>query len=208
MAPEMVTRADTARLFFRCSDPGDPVYSHMTLADAEYTAQLLRERQIQTDLGFADTAEFQALEAAAVRRPGEPPLHAVAEQIHAFSAGALGPGGIPVRADRRVDLSVHPPRVAGAAIGISSRFNPPAALSPQAEQLLKQKAARAAVITALLPADDRAVRRLPAVNEDLWNAHMHGNMDIGPDSDAEGSVKAPPPRTRTPTSRSGRIAVS
>jgi len=107
-----------------------------------------------------------------------------------------------LRADRRVDLSVHPPRVAGAAIGISSRFNPPAALSPQAEQLLKQKAARAAVITALLPADDRAVRRLPAVNEDLWNAHMHGNMDIGPDSDAEGSVKAPPPRTRTPTSRS------
>ena len=75
MAPEMVTRADTARLFFRCSDPGDPVYSHMTLADAEHTAQLLRERQIQTDLGFADTAEFQALEAAAVRRPGEPPHH-------------------------------------------------------------------------------------------------------------------------------------
>ena len=106
MAPEMVTRADTARLFFRCSDPGDPVYSHMTLADAEHTAQLLRERQIQTDLGFADTAEFQALEAAAVRRPGEPPLHAVADQIHAFSAGALGPGGIPVRADRRIDLSV------------------------------------------------------------------------------------------------------
>ena len=70
-----------------------------------------------------------------MRRPGEPPLHAVAEQIHAFSAGALGPGGIPVRADRRVDLSVHPPRVAGAAIGISSRYNPPAALSPQAEQL-------------------------------------------------------------------------
>ena len=67
MAPEMVTRADTARLFFRCNDPGDPVYSHMTLADAEHTAQLLRERQIQTDLGFADTAEFQALEAAAVR---------------------------------------------------------------------------------------------------------------------------------------------
>ena len=134
---------------------------------------------IQTDLGFADTAEFQALEAAAVRRPGEPPLHAVADQIHASSAGALGPGGIPVRADRRVDLSVHPPRVAGAAIGISSRFNPPAALSPQAEQLLKQKAARAAAITALLPADDRAVRRLPAVNEDLWNAQMHGNMDIG-----------------------------
>ena len=61
MAPEMVTRADTARLFFRCNDPGDPVYSHMTLADAEHTAQLLRERQIQTDLGFADTAEFQAL---------------------------------------------------------------------------------------------------------------------------------------------------
>ena len=59
-----------------------------------------------------------------------------------------------------------------------------------------------------LPADDRAVRRLPAVNKDLWNAHMHGNMDIGPDSDAEGSVKAPPPRTRTPTSRSDRIAVS
>ena len=85
MAPEMVTRADTARLFFRCSDPGDPVYSHMTLADAEHTAQLLRERQIQTDLGFADTAEFQALEAAAVRRPGEPPLHAVADQIHAYA---------------------------------------------------------------------------------------------------------------------------
>ena len=29
---------------------------------------------------------------------------------------------------------------------------------------------------------------LPAVNEDLWNAHMHGNMDIGPDSDAEGTT--------------------
>ena len=42
MAPEMVTRADTARLFFRRNDPGDPVYSHMTLADAEHTAQLLR----------------------------------------------------------------------------------------------------------------------------------------------------------------------
>ena len=39
-----------------------------------------------------------------------------------------------------------------------------------------------------LPADDRAVRRLPAVNEDLWNAQMHGNMDIGPDSDAEGTT--------------------
>ena len=118
----------------------------------------------------------------------EDPHRAAVHQIHAFSAGALGPGGIPVRADRRVDLSVHPPRVAGAAIGISSRFNPPAALSPQAEQLLKKKAARAAVITALLPADDRAVRRLPAVNEDLWNAQMHGNMDIGPDSDAEGTT--------------------
>ena len=77
-------------------------------------------------------------------------------------------------------------------------------------------------ITALLPADDPAVRRLPAehfvqycrisaapdppppvpgvlpqvftqptaesMNEDLWNAQMHGNMDIGPDSDAEGAT--------------------
>ena len=26
------------------------------------------------------------------------------------------------------------------------------------------------------------------MNEDLWNAQMHGNMDIGPDSDAEGTT--------------------